>query len=91
MIEHSIKFDNHLMVFKVYVHFAIYCDDYNFFTNIYFNHLISISKWDFFYNLILWVLNYLIPSTIAKNPININLIKIQSHIISKNNIFDSNI
>jgi hypothetical protein len=36
------------MVLEVYLHFAIYCDDYKIFTNILFNHLISISKWDFF-------------------------------------------
>jgi hypothetical protein len=36
------------IVLKVYLHFVIYCDDYNFLTNIYFDHLISISKWDLF-------------------------------------------
>jgi len=30
------------------------------------NHLISIDKYDLFFNLIIWVLNYLIPSTICK-------------------------
>jgi hypothetical protein len=36
------------MVFEIYLPFAVYHDDYNFFINIIFNHLISISKWDFF-------------------------------------------
>lgn len=36
------------IVFKVYLHFVIYCDDYNFLINIYFNNLKSISKWDLF-------------------------------------------
>jgi hypothetical protein len=42
------------MVFKVYFHFAIYWYNYNFFNNTFFNHLISISKWNFlwqFYSL----------------------------------------
>jgi hypothetical protein len=34
------------MVFKVYFHFVLYWWDYIFFT--FFNHLISISNWDFF-------------------------------------------
>ncbi len=38
------------MGFIVYLHFAIYHDNYNFLTNKLLNHLISISKWDFFYN-----------------------------------------
>jgi len=49
MIEYFIKFGNCLVnwvVFEVYFHFAIYHDDYKFFTNIVFDHLISISKWD---------------------------------------------
>jgi len=36
------------MVFEIYLHFIIYHDDYNFFTTILFNNLISISKVDFF-------------------------------------------
>jgi hypothetical protein len=36
------------MVFEVYLHFAIYRDDYQFLINIFFNHLMSISKCDFF-------------------------------------------
>jgi hypothetical protein len=56
------------MVFEVYLHFAIYHDNYKFFTNIFFNHLISISKWIFFHKFIIWVFNYLIPSTICRKP-----------------------
>jgi hypothetical protein len=58
------------MVFEVYLHFAIYCDNYNFLMmNIFFKHLLSISKWVFFlYNLILLVLNYIIPNTTSKKP-----------------------
>jgi hypothetical protein len=33
------------MVFEVYLHFAVYHDDYKIFINIISNHLISISKW----------------------------------------------
>ncbi len=54
------------MVFKVYLHFVVYWYNYNFFINIFFNHLILILKWDFFNNIILWVLNYLIPSITKK-------------------------
>ncbi len=36
------------IIFEVYLHFAIYRYDYNFFIYIIFNHLISISKWDIF-------------------------------------------
>jgi len=66
MIEYFIKFGNRLNGFEVYLHFVVYQYDYNFVINIFFNHLISISKWDVFYNLIIWVLNYLIPSIICK-------------------------
>ncbi len=48
MIEYSSNLVIVWMVFEVYLHFAIYWYDYNFFINIVFNHLISISKWDFF-------------------------------------------
>jgi hypothetical protein len=49
VIEYFIKFGNHLNGFVlVYLHCAIYRDGYNFFINIFFNHLISISKWEFF-------------------------------------------
>jgi len=48
MIEYFIKFVNHLNGFWKYLHFAIYWYNYKFFTNKVFNHLISISKWDFF-------------------------------------------
>jgi hypothetical protein len=44
------------------IHFAIY--QYNFFfNNIFFNHLISTSKWDFFF----LVLKYISPSIVYKN------------------------
>jgi len=44
------KFGNHLNGFcLVYLHFAVYHDDYNFFINILFNNLISISKWELFF------------------------------------------
>jgi hypothetical protein len=36
------------MVLKIHLRFVVYWYDYNFFINIFFNHLISISKWDFF-------------------------------------------
>jgi hypothetical protein len=36
------------MVFEVYLHFVVYWYNYNFFINIFFNHLILILKWDFF-------------------------------------------
>jgi hypothetical protein len=32
------------MVVEIYLHFAIYWDDYKIFTNIYYNHLISIQS-----------------------------------------------
>jgi hypothetical protein len=56
------------MIFKKHLHFAIYHDDYNFFINILFNHLISISKWELFRKSFFLVLNYLILSTICKKP-----------------------
>jgi hypothetical protein len=43
------------MVFEIYLHFVVYRYNYIFFTNILFNHLISISKWDFFDNFFLWI------------------------------------
>jgi len=91
MIEYFIKFGNHWMIFEVYLHFAVYWYNYNFFINILFNYLISISKWDFFNNLILWVLNYSIPSTICKKSFNINLIEVQKHVILKSSICDNNL
>jgi hypothetical protein len=54
------------MVFEIYLHFAKYWYNYKFFINIFFNHLISTSKWDFFYNSFFGVLKYLIPSIIYK-------------------------
>jgi hypothetical protein len=78
------------MVFEVYLHFAIYRYDYNSFINILFNHLISIHNGICFYNLILWVLNYLIPSIICKK-LFISLIEIQIHAILKNSIRDNNL
>jgi hypothetical protein len=32
------------MVFGVYLHFVLLCDEYHIFTNIFFNHLISIKN-----------------------------------------------
>ncbi len=59
-------------VFIVYLQFAIYHDNSNF-TNKNFNHLISISKWDFFDNQKLffgfWTMLFQVP--FAKNPFNI--------------------
>jgi hypothetical protein len=79
------------MGFEVYLHFVVYRYDYKFFINIFFNHLISISKWDFFCNPIHRVLNYFIPSIIYKNCFNINLVDVQKHIVSKSNICDNNL
>jgi hypothetical protein len=46
MIEYFIKFGNHLNDFcKI---FTIHCYEYYFLTSIYFNHLISIKKYNFF-------------------------------------------
>ncbi len=41
------------MIFEICLHFVIYCDNYFFFINILFNHLMSISKWDFFLTILL--------------------------------------
>ncbi len=49
-----IKFVNHLNDFLIYFHFAIHRYNYIFFSNIFFNHLISTSKWDFFDNFFFW-------------------------------------
>jgi hypothetical protein len=54
------------MVFEIYLHFAKYWYNYEFFIDIFFNHLISTSKWDFFNNFFFWVLKYLISSIIYK-------------------------
>jgi hypothetical protein len=54
------------IVFKIYFHFAVYWYNYRIFINTLFNHLVSTSKWDFFYNLFLWVFKYLIPSIIYR-------------------------
>jgi hypothetical protein len=62
------------MVFEIHLHFVVYWYDYKFFINILFNHLISISKWDFFYNLILWVWITLFQVLFVKNHFNINLV-----------------
>jgi len=48
MIEYFIKFGNVLNGFEVYLHFVVYWHVYKFSINIFFNHLILISKWDFF-------------------------------------------
>jgi hypothetical protein len=37
------------IVFEVYFHFGVCCDNYRFFTTVFSNCLISISKWDFFW------------------------------------------
>ncbi len=69
------------MVFGIYFHFVIYWYNYNCFMNMFFNHLISISKIFLkIYNLIPWVLNYFIPITVCKKPFNIKvLVEVQTH------------
>jgi hypothetical protein len=79
------------MVFEVYLHFAIYHDDYKFLTNIFFNHLILISKWFFFYNLIFWVLQLLYSNYHLQKTFNISLVEVQKHVVSKSNICDNNL
>jgi len=83
MIEYFIKFVYHLNGFWKYLHFAIYWYNYKIFTNKIFNHLISISKWDFFYNFFFGVLKYFVPSNIYKNNFNVNLVEVQKHVVSK--------
>jgi len=65
------------MVFEVYLHFAIYHDDYNFLTNILLNHLILISKkycflQSYFMGFELPYSNYHL-----QKPFNISLVKVQ--------------
>jgi hypothetical protein len=78
------------MVFEIYLPFAIYHDDYNFFINIIFNHLISISKWDLF--LQSYSLGFELPYSkyhLQKKPFNISLVEVQTYIVSKNNFCDN--
>jgi hypothetical protein len=79
------------MVFEIYLHFAIYRYDYNFFTNILFNHLISISKWDFFFTILLFGFwTTLFQVLFAKKCFNFSLVEAQIHAISKSSICDNN-
>ncbi len=83
MIKYFIKFVNHLNDFWIYLHFAIYRYNYIFFSNIFFNHLISISKWDFFWHIFFWFWNTLFQVLFTKNDFNINLVDVQKHVVSK--------
>ncbi len=81
-----------LIVFEVYLHFAIYWYDYNFFIYIIFNHLILISKWIFFlqsYFFGFWSTSFQV--LFAKKCFNISLVEVQKHVISKHNICGNNL
>jgi hypothetical protein len=57
------------MVFGVYLHFVVYLYDYNFFMNIFCNHLISISKQVFLFTilfLVFWTILFQVQ--FAKKP-----------------------
>jgi hypothetical protein len=80
------------IVFEVYLHFAIYRYDYNFFIYIIFNHLISISKVRFFLTILFfgfWSTSFQV--LFAKNRFNISLVEVQKHVISKHNICNNNL
>ncbi len=80
------------MVLEVYLQFAVYCDDYKIFTNILFNHLISISKWDFslqYYSLGFELLYS--KYHLQKNFFTMNLVEAQKQVILKSNICDNNL
>jgi hypothetical protein len=80
------------MVLEVYLQFAVYCDDYKIFANILFNHLISISKWDFslqYYSLGFELLYS--KYHLQKNFFTMNLVEAQKQVILKSNICDNNL
>jgi hypothetical protein len=58
MYKYFIKFVIIWINFILYLHFAIYCGNIYFLTNIIFNHLILIKKLVSFDNCIVWKLNY---------------------------------
>jgi hypothetical protein len=66
------------MDFEVYLHFAVvYHDDYNFLIDIFFNHLIPISKWEFFFTILFFGFRTtFIPITICKKTFNISLVEV---------------
>jgi hypothetical protein len=66
------------MILKIYLHFAIY--QYNY---IFFNHLISTSKWDLFYNFFFGFWNTLFQVLFIRKCFNINLVEVQKHVVSK--------
>jgi hypothetical protein len=78
-------------MFKVY--FAVYQYNYKFFINIFLDHLISISKWEFFWKFysLGFELVTLFQILFAKNSFNINLVEIQIHAISRSSICDNNL
>ncbi len=80
------------MVFEVYLHFAIYRYDYNFFINIFFNHLILISKWFSFCTILFFEFwPTLFQVLFAKNCFNFSLVEVQKHVVSKSSICDNNL
>jgi hypothetical protein len=81
------------MVFGVYLHFVVYWYDYIFFMNIYFNHLISISKQIFLFTILfLGFWTTLFQVQLAKNPFNNKvLVEVQTHEVSKNNFYSNNL
>jgi hypothetical protein len=79
------------MVFEVYLHFAVYWYNYNFFTNIFFNHLILTSKWDFFRIIFFGFWTTLFQVLFAKDRFNVSLVEVQKHLVSKSSICDNNI
>jgi len=78
------------MVFEVYFHFAIYWYEYNFFINIFFNHLISISKWDVFWQS--YSLGFELPYSkyYLQRIVSFKLVELQIHVVSKSSICDNN-
>jgi hypothetical protein len=91
MIEY-IKFGNRLDSFWSIFSLCNIMWNYKKFTNVFFNNLISILKWDFFGKILLfefWTTLFQIPFT--KNPFNISLVEVQKHVISKNSICDNNL
>ncbi len=81
------------MVFGVYLHFVVYWYDNNFFMNVLFNHLISISKQFFLFTILFlgfWTTLFLVQ--FVKNPCNIKvLVEVQTHEVSKNNFYSNNL
>jgi hypothetical protein len=78
ILNNSLSFAITWIIFRVYLHFVIYCYRFYFFTNIIFLIIALFCNW-----LILFWIQYM------KTSFNIGLVEVECYIVLKNNIWNN--